>query len=221
MTDDQPSIQIDVRPSNGDRLPSEDPPPVPLAEDHLGEPVPAVEPYDADADQAAVAQSEAARSASIGPEVDATEGDPRLTDKSPTFTSPLEAFLSDKATEVPTRRVVLERANGFRVELTIRAVPTPRYNRIIEDHTTWRRDRDTGERIQDTKSREVKAELIIYAVQDIEFNHKGLWERYGATDRHSLVERMFLRGEIERLVDAIARVSGFDEAGLEDVPGNF
>lgn len=171
------------------------------------------EPYVPSEDEKAVAQTEALVQADVGPEVD--EGYPV-----PRYASPIEAFLSDEGSELPSDVFKIRRVNGFAVDLVLQALPTPRYNRIIQDHTTLQRDKVTGERIETTRSRELKVQIIIESVQNLNFGDSRLMKKYKAQDPQQLVERMFLRGEIERIMAKVTEISGFVEEELEDQAGN-
>lgn len=171
------------------------------------------EPYDPDAEQKETDDQDKAIRASAGP------SSPPGEVRAPEWSSPIDAFLSAEAHELPTKVFRIERANGFRVDITLTAIPTPRYNKLVQQFTTWSRDKQTGERVQQTKDRELKAQLIIEAARDIDFNDKRLWEQYGGQDPHHLVERMFLRGEIERMAGAVAALAGFVLDDLEEDAG--
>lgn len=197
-TDDRPTFK-----------PADDEVPPPGFED-LADP----DGYDPDADQRALAEGEAAQSRMLGPEVEP------FTEEASRWGSPMDAFLSAEAQEVPTTKFKIQRETGFELELTVHAIPTPRYNRIIQDHTKWHRAPD-GSRVQETRDREVKAALIAEALKDIDFKDRRLYDAYGGDDPTQLVERMFLRGEIERMAVAIAKVSGFgNDDDLEELAGN-
>lgn len=138
------------------------------------------------------------------------------------WTSPIEAFLAEEAQVLPTTTIQLRRPNGWGIDLEVTTLSTPRYNKVIATHTKWVRDPRTGERLQDTDDRMVKCALVIEGCKQIDFNDARLLQAYNATDPYDLVERMFLRFEIDRICGAVARLSGMaiDDEETETA-GNF
>jgi hypothetical protein len=169
---------------------------------------------DSEADSALSREEREARDAAIGPRVSPDEH------HKADYIDPIEAFLTPKATEKPTKEVPLDRLGTV---LKLRALSTPHYTRLVEQYTVVRRDRETGERVEQTKDRELRAQLIIDSTQNLDFNDERLYKHFKLRHRdpHALVEEMFLPGEVAQLSEWVMRVSGGERLFLEEEAKGF
>lgn len=138
------------------------------------------------------------------------------------WSDPMEAFLSDAALAVPEEDFPLVReSTGIHVKLRVRAIPTARYNKLINDCTVRRRDKQTGEFITIVREDEVRIHVLLNGIVNIDFHSKALLKKHNVETAEQLINKMLYKGEILQISNKIAALSGYEQMGMEDEAGNY
>lgn len=136
------------------------------------------------------------------------------------YIDPIDSFLAADADELPFKDIPIPRRHTV---LRMRALSTPHYSRLVEQFTVTRRDPETGERLEQTKDRELRCQLIMDSCENLDFHDERLYARFGlrSKDPYVLLERMFLPGEVAQLSEWVMRVSGGERLYQEETAKGF
>lgn len=129
-----------------------------------------------------------------------------------------------------TQRIEIIRDGRLFFAFTIRPLSEEEYNKCKKDHTKYVRNRQFGMRMPDeTDSVKYRAALIYQAT--VEKDRKNLWDNkdvWEALKKQGLqivrgldvIEYSLKAGEKDRVLEAIDKLSGYDDNNLEEVVKN-
>lgn len=129
-----------------------------------------------------------------------------------------------------TQRIEIIRNGNLYFAFAIKPLSEQEYDKCKKKHTRYVRNKQLGLKMpEDTNTAKYRCALIYEATVKADkeklWDNKKVWEALNDKDMQTMngldvIENTLLSGEKDRIIDAIDRLSGYDDNNLEEVTKN-